>query len=189
MQAALDTFLELKGLYYFRIPDLAFKIIIKELKNSKTISRQIQCKKLLKTLKGWPDNMCHIPLDNGYLLSAPIECKSATGKTHGKQKEMARSLNYLIPRSPEQALEMVNQFVKAAEDANEKLDSKVHNPESEKRGFVTEDMIKANTLTKIERLEVVIENLTYNLKKSREINIKLLEKRTQTLAAKGSEET
>ncbi len=118
VQAALDTFLELKGLYYFRIPDLVFKVLLKEIRNSKNVYWQIQIKKLLLTLKGWPDNMVHIPLnykDKQYILSCPIECKSATGTTHGKQKDMARDLNYQIPRSPEQAMEIVNQFIKGAE--------------------------------------------------------------------------
>ena len=123
VQAALDTFLELKGLYYFRIPDLVFKILLKELRKSTNIYWQIQIKKLLLTLKGWPDNIAFIPLNDKYLIAVPIECKSATGTTHGRQKNMARDLNYQITRSPEEAMEIVNLFVKDAKEISDKLDS------------------------------------------------------------------
>jgi len=125
VQAALNDYLDLKGLYYLRLPDLLFSIIIKELKATHNIYREIKIKNLLKFLKGWPDNMVFFPLHDKYLLACPIECKSATGKSHGKQKVMGRELNYQIPRSPQDAINIVTQCLKDFDKINEILKEKL----------------------------------------------------------------
>ena len=117
VQAAVDTYLELKGLYNFRIPDELFKLLIHYLtiaQKQGRVREQIKIKQLLKTLKGWPDNMVFKP-HGKYLIACPIECKSATGKHHGLQKIMARDLNYLVPRSPEEGIKIINEFLSATE--------------------------------------------------------------------------
>ena len=113
VQAALDEYLEMKGIDFFRIPDLLFKVLVKLFKTNKLNGGVYS--KLVSYLKGWPDNMAFIPLTDNYLLACPIECKSATGKTHGEQKIKARRLNYQIPRSPEESIKIVNQFEKDCE--------------------------------------------------------------------------
>jgi len=110
VQAALDDYLEMKGMDYFRIPDLLFNVLAILFKTNKLNGGVYS--KLVSYLKGWPDNMAFIPLTDKYLLACPIECKSATGETHGEQKIKARRLNYQIPRSPEESIQIVNQFEK-----------------------------------------------------------------------------
>ena len=110
VQAALDTYLELRGIDFFRILDLLFKVLVTFFKTKRLNGGVFKI--IISYLKGWPDNMVYIPLTDKYLLACPIECKSATGKTHGQQKVMARRLNYQIPRSPEETIEIVDQFIK-----------------------------------------------------------------------------
>lgn len=114
VQAALNYYLDLKGIDYFRIPDELFTFLIYHLEKAireHRVSEEIKIKKLLKTLKGWPDNMVHIPLTEKYLLSCPIECKSDKGKMHGEQKNKGRRLNYQIPRSEKEAIGIVERFL------------------------------------------------------------------------------
>ena len=65
---------------------------------------------------GYPDNMVFDNLTDKYLIALPIEAKSKTGKLNGnKQKRYAKKLNYQIPRSPEQAMTLINEYEKDVE--------------------------------------------------------------------------
>ena len=63
---------------------------------------------------GMPDNVCLISVGN-YCLALMMELKSATGKQHGKQKHWPA---VQISRSPDETIEIVNQFIEDAEEIN-----------------------------------------------------------------------
>ena len=113
VQEFLNKYLALKGLKNFRIPDLLFASM-KWALIKKVIYPHVYSG-IMKRLIGWPDNMVYAQLTDKYLIACPIECKSSTGKTHGKQKVMSKLLNYQIPRSPNEVVKIVEEFIKDAE--------------------------------------------------------------------------
>ena len=118
VQAALELYLELKGLPHFRIPDSIWRWI----HNGKSNVPDYMKKLFSKSLAGWPDDMVFIPVTDKYLLACPLEAKSRTGRfSSSKQKSMAKDLNYQIPRSPEDVINMIEDFISFATQLREEL--------------------------------------------------------------------
>jgi len=69
---------------------------------------------LTRRFGGMPDNVCLIPAGK-YCLALMMELKSAKGKIHGRQKHWPA---VQISRSPDETIEMVNQFIEDAEEIN-----------------------------------------------------------------------
>jgi hypothetical protein len=112
VQAALDLYAELKELRSFRIPDNIWTWI----HNPKSKVPVYVKKMFSEALAGWPDKIVFIPLTDKYLLACPIEAKSRTGTwSSKKQKLMGEEMNYQIPRSADQAIAVLNNFIKDAE--------------------------------------------------------------------------
>jgi len=114
VQSATNGILENMQIPFFRVPDRLWFWL-------KTKCPAWLLKDCSKHLAGWPDNMAFIPITNKYLLACPIECKSRTGKMQGKQKKLGTKLNYQIPRSSDDALEIITAFIKDAEIIREKI--------------------------------------------------------------------
>jgi len=114
VQCAVNEILEMKQIDYIRIPDHLWFWI-------KTKCPTWLLMLCSKHLAGWCDNIPIIPVTPKYGLVCLLECKSAKGKTHGKQKRMAKRLNYQIIRSPEDAVKVIMQFEKDAEKIKELL--------------------------------------------------------------------
>lgn len=119
VQAALDLYTELLGLNSFRMPDHLWSWIHNP--NNK-VPKKIKIL-FAQALAGWPDRMIYKPLTDKYLLACPIEAKSRTGGwSSPKQKQMGEEMNYQIPRSPDQAISILNQFVKDTETIKKKIE-------------------------------------------------------------------
>jgi|TARA_Y100000310_G_scaffold12531_2_gene12893 hypothetical protein len=109
VQAALDKYVELKGFESFRVPDSFWTWV----HNPKS-KVPLHIKKIISGfLKGWADRTVFLPLGDKYVLGCCVEAKSKTGKFSSKKQEnMAKALNYQIPRSPEKVIEIINEFEK-----------------------------------------------------------------------------
>jgi hypothetical protein len=108
VQEALDMYIELKALPHIRIPDSIWRWI-----HSKKANVPDYMKKIFSdSLAGWPDDMVFLPLTDKYLIACPLEAKSRTGRfSSSKQRRMAKELNYQIPRSPVDVVNMINEFI------------------------------------------------------------------------------
>lgn len=121
VQDFIDEYLKILSLDNFRVPDSFWRYIHNPYNKIK-IHIKAMCS---KAFSGWCDNMVFEVLNDKYLIAMPLEAKSKTGKLNGnKQRNMAKRLNYQIPRSPEQAKEMIDTFVKDAEMYREILKKK-----------------------------------------------------------------
>lgn len=127
VQAAIDKYVELKGIEFFRVPD-SFWAWIKNRKNKVPVHIQ---KLVSSFLKGWADKMLFKPIGDKYVLGCFIEAKSKTGGfSSAEQKRKAYALNYQIPRSPEKAIEIIIEY----EKFHEKLEKLIK--EGEENGFL-----------------------------------------------------
>ena len=108
VQSFCDEYLEMKGIKFLRIPDRLWFWI-------RTKCPVWLAKECSKFMAGWCDNMAFIPLTDKYLLACPIENKSRTGKSRGKQKKYSKILNYQYATSPEDIIKIVERFIKDVE--------------------------------------------------------------------------
>jgi hypothetical protein len=83
IQEPTNELLDKMQVPYFRIPD------------------SMNAKDIRHALCGMADNVLMLPIGRGYCLCVNLELKSATGKMHGKQKTLARDLDYKIERTIE----------------------------------------------------------------------------------------
>jgi len=74
-----------------------------------------------KTFQGIPDNICFLPLDDKYYLAIKLELKTATGQLHGKQKHFAKTENWIISRSPDENIKVINEFIEKAKEIKKGL--------------------------------------------------------------------
>ena len=117
VQKFAEHYLELKGIAYIRIPDELWMFLMSSWSKAPEWLKKL-CSKYLA---GWSDLIPIIPITDKYGLVCLIECKSKKGKLHGKQKRMARELNYQIIRNDEQTIKEVNDFIKFSDDLKDKL--------------------------------------------------------------------
>lgn len=108
VQVFCEYYLKLKGIDFIRIPDQLWFWI----KNKCPQWLLMVCSKYLA---GWCDVIPIIPISDKYGLVCMVECKSQKGKLHGKQKNMAKRLNYQIVRSEEDVIKTIEEFIKEAE--------------------------------------------------------------------------
>jgi len=112
IQGAVDDYLALKRIKFYRIPDGFFRWI----KMKAPIGVQ---KWFFGMFGGQPDNICIIPIGNGLALALLLEIKTqdskgrAVGRTHGKQKVEAD--HWVICRSVDEAIKTIDAFEKEAE--------------------------------------------------------------------------
>ena len=119
VQEALDMYIELKALPHLRIPDSIWRWIHSSKSNVPDYMKKI----FSNSLAGWPDDMVFLPLTDKYLLACPLEAKSRTGRfSSSKQRKMAKELNYQIPRSPVDVVNMINEFIEFATQLREELE-------------------------------------------------------------------
>ena len=109
LQKQANDLLDWMHIGYYRIPDFVWLW----LKNNAPIE-------VLRALSDCfagklPDNFCFEKLTDKYLIALPLELKTKTGRLHGKQKKYARDYNWQISRSPDETIEIVNQFKADAE--------------------------------------------------------------------------
>ena len=69
-----------------------------------------------KMFGGMPDNLCIKPLNDKYCLAMCLELKSRRGHLHGRQKADARSLPWIVCRTPEEAKEAIDNFIERKYD-------------------------------------------------------------------------
>lgn len=118
IQGAVDEYLVLKRIKFYRIPDSFFRWI----KMKSPIGVQ---KWFFGMFGGQPDNICIIPIGNGLALTLLLELKTqdkkgrSVGRTHGKQKH--EEYNWIICRSVDSAIETINKFEETAEKVKKLL--------------------------------------------------------------------
>jgi len=93
LQAFVDDFLALKGVQFIRIPDRVYQTGLMQ--------------------GGVPDNICVIPIKGSkFCKCLMLECKTKS-QLHGKQVQAAHDQNWAIVRTPEQAMEIIQEFIDA----------------------------------------------------------------------------
>jgi hypothetical protein len=113
MQGAVDEYLALKRLKYYRIPDGFFRWI--KMKAPAGIQKWF-----FGMFGGQPDNTVIIPLGDGLALALLLELKTqdskgrAIGKLHGKQKWEGEE--WKVCRSVDEAIKEIDKFEKIAEE-------------------------------------------------------------------------
>jgi len=118
VQECIDDCVKLFSMDSFRVTDSFWRWIHNPANGVRPQDKKM-CSKLFA---GWPDTMIFEQLTDKYLIVLPLEAKSRTGRFNGnKQRNMAKRLNYQVPRSPEQAMEMIVKFRKEAERLRELL--------------------------------------------------------------------
>jgi len=113
-QKFANEYLELKKIKNIRIPDSVWSSL--HFKNQR-IKMLLAKGETNNGLAGIADNTCFIKISDKYSLALHLELKSTDGKLSGKaQKENAKELPYQIAKSPEDVIEIVDNFIKTAED-------------------------------------------------------------------------
>lgn len=107
IQDQLNDMLDAYGIEYIRIPDGMWRWVMA----AAPAGIQAYFK---KTFQGIPDNICFLPLDDKYYLAIKLELKTQTGKLHGKQKQFARTENWIISRSTDDNIKVINDFLEKA---------------------------------------------------------------------------
>jgi hypothetical protein len=116
IQAAVDTYIEMRGLDCIRIPDAFFRWC------KMNLPAGMQ-KWFFGMLGGRPDNTILIPIGRGVHLTLCLELKTqdkqgrSVGKFHGKQKRNKE--DWLICRDPDSAILAIKKFVEEAETFKE----------------------------------------------------------------------
>ncbi|MBT8489696.1 MAG: hypothetical protein KJN62_01470 [Deltaproteobacteria bacterium] len=118
LQKAVDDYLAVKRLSYYRIPDSFFRWLA----SGKFIGR-VYHENAPERIKKWfrwmfggkPDNTIIIPIGNGLALSLLLELKTqdskgrAVGQLHGKQKH--HEDEWIVCRSIDSAISEINKFI------------------------------------------------------------------------------
>ena len=113
-QKFANEYLELKKIKNIRIPDSVWSSL--HFKNQR-IKILLAKGETNNGLAGIADNTCFIKISDKYSLALHLELKSTDGNLSGKaQKENAKELPYQIAKSPEDVIEIVDNFIKTAED-------------------------------------------------------------------------
>ena len=118
IQKAVDDYLNLKRLQFYRIPDGIFRWI----KMKAPIGIQ---KWFFGMFGGKPDSTVLIPIGNGIALALLLELKTedkkgrAVGKLHGKQKH--HEDEWIICRNVDSAIKTIDEFEKTAEKVKKML--------------------------------------------------------------------
>lgn len=108
LQVFANEYLKLQKIDYFRIEDSFFRWV--KMRASVTVQKWF-----FGMFGGRPDNTCSIPI-GPYSLTLNLELKTqdskgrAVGKLHGKQKNRSRSQGWVIARSPEAIMKVVETF-------------------------------------------------------------------------------
>lgn len=114
IQDQLNDLLEAYGIEYIRIPDGVWRWIM--FNAPATIQAYFK-----KTFQGIPDNVCFLPIDDKYYLAIKLELKTATGQLHGRQKYFAKTQNWIISRSTDDNIRIINEFLDKAKTMRRKL--------------------------------------------------------------------
>ena len=116
LQEQVDKFLDKEGLHSMRIEDEVY-IAIKEHPNLGLETK----KRLLKSLKNWPDNTIMIPIDDNLNVAICIESKSRDGNTTKGQRRFAKGVNVNVIRSVDELKKIITtakSFVEMASEYN-----------------------------------------------------------------------
>ena len=108
LQRQCDDYLEAFRIRYIRIPDGVWGYLAYKASESVKIWFR-------KIFGGIPDNICILPINEKYNLCLALELKTKTGKLHGKQKHWSKELAVQISRSPEDTMQIIDEFVKEAD--------------------------------------------------------------------------
>ncbi len=108
LQKQANDYLEAYRIRYIRIPDGVWGFLA--YKASEGVKLWFR-----KIFGGIPDNVCMIRINEKYNLCLAMELKTKTGKLHGRQKHWYKDLAVQISRSPEDTMEIINNFIKDAE--------------------------------------------------------------------------
>jgi len=118
VQSACDDILVMKHIDYIRFPDGFWQYIHNPINKIKMYFKAL-CS---KSFAGWADNTAFIPISDKYSLCVFIENKSRTGRFNGnEQRNKAKRLNYLVPRSPQEVAEVIKDFEDTAHMLKEYL--------------------------------------------------------------------
>jgi hypothetical protein len=110
LQKQLNDMLNAHGIWFIRIPDGIFRWM--KMNAPMGVQRWF-----FGLFGGIPDCIPLIKVSDKYMLCCPIELKSKTGQRHGKQKHWeTKGIPFQISRTPEKNIEIVEQFIK---DANQ----------------------------------------------------------------------
>ena len=119
MQGAVDEYLQLKRIKFYRIPDSFWRWIA--MKAPPSIQKWFR-----GMFGGQPDNTCIIPIGDGLAIALLLEIKTqdlkgrAVGRTHGKQKHEEE--HWKICHSIDQAIAEIDKFEHAAEKLKKVVD-------------------------------------------------------------------
>jgi len=108
LQKQANDYLELKRIRYIRIPDAIWRWLA--YKASEYVKKWFRF-----IFGGIPDNICIIPINDKYNLCLALELKTKTGKLHGKQKHWSKDLAVQISRTPEDTMQIIDEFINEAE--------------------------------------------------------------------------
>jgi hypothetical protein len=117
IQAAVDEYLEMRGVDYIRIPDSFFRW------GKMNLPVGIW-KWFANMFGGRPDDTILVPMGRGIHLALCLELKTqdkqgrAVGGFHGKQKR--NSEDWLVKRSPDAAILAIKDFIEDAKEFREK---------------------------------------------------------------------
>ena len=114
IQEQLNDLLEAYHIDFIRIPDGVWRWIM----FNAPAGIQAYFK---KTFQGIPDNICFLPLDDKYYLAIKLELKTQTGQLHGKQKHFAKTENWIISRSADDNIKVINEFLEKAKQIRKGL--------------------------------------------------------------------
>lgn len=116
IQKFVDDYLKIKQIDYIRIPDALWSFI------KRYAPPGIQAI-IARDLAGWSDNIPFVKITDKFFIGCFMENKSFKGKLHGKQKTMSDRLNYQIIRTPEDAMELIEELNQTAEKLKEYMSS------------------------------------------------------------------
>ena len=123
LQSFCDDYLTVKRFSYFRIPDAFFHWI--------AANCPVRIKQWFFSLfGGLPDTTVFFPLNERYTLAVAIELKRKGSYLRENQKQASSALPWIVARSPEQIIEIVDEAEQTAARLREIL--------MRKNGFVVE---------------------------------------------------
>jgi hypothetical protein len=118
IQAAVEDYIEMRGVDHIRIPDSFFRWV------KMNAPKHIQAW-FFGMFGGRPDDTILVPLGDGYHLALCLELKTqdkqgrAVGTFHGKQKHNKE--NWMVCRDPGAAILAIKNFIEVAEAMKKKV--------------------------------------------------------------------
>ena len=108
IQAAVERYLDLRGLYFIRIPDALYRWVF-----GAGASIPVWVRGLISSyMKGQPDLIILKPMGNGRgCFALPLELKSESGEMSDEQLRIQAEIGTFIAHSEEEAIKIIDEFI------------------------------------------------------------------------------